>query len=278
MRRFMSLSTTMSQTLISYVAILLYLTCGSLIALRLFRRDKPGLPKRAPTLTVGFAGLILHTWLIYDTIFGQPGLNLAFFNALALASWTVVTLLLVSNLTKPVENLGILILPVAALTLFLEARYPSQGFMREATGWPRLHVLLSMLAYSLLTLASVQAILLAVQDHHLHSRQPAGFLRTLPPLQTMESLLFEMIGVGFVLLTLALASGFAFLEDMFAQHLVHKTVLSTLGWLVFGTLLLGRLRYGWRGRTAIIWTLSGFVILVLAYFGSKAVLELILRH
>jgi ABC-type uncharacterized transport system permease subunit len=94
----------------------------------------------------------------------------------------------------------------------------------------------------------------------------------------MESLLFEMIGSGFVLLTLALASGFVFLEDMFAQHLVHKTVLSSLGWLVFGGLLVGRLRYGWRGRTAIIWTLSGFVILVLAYFGSKAVLELILKR
>jgi len=269
----------MRHTLISAIAILLYVTCGSLIALRLFRRNKPGLPGRIPTLMIGLAGLVLHTWLIYDAIFSQAGLNLAFFNALALAAWTVVTLLLISNLTKPVENLGILVLPVAALTLFLEARYPSQGFMHEATGWPiKIHVLLSMLAYSLLTLASVQAILLAVQDHHLHSRQPAGFLRALPPLQTMESLLFEMIGAGFVLLTLALASGFAFLEDMFAQHLVHKTVLSTLGWLVFGTLLLGRLRYGWRGRTAIIWTLSGFVILVLAYFGSKAVLELILQR
>jgi len=275
----MSSSIVMSHTLISAVAISLYLTCGSLIALRLFRRDRPGLPGRIPTLTIGFAGLFLHTWLIYDAIFSQPGLNLAFFNALALTAWTVVALLLVSSLTKLVENLGILILPIAALTLFLEIRYPSQGFLRESAGWPiKIHVLLSMLAYSLLTLASVQAILLAVQDHHLHSRQPVGFLRTLPPLQTMESLLFEMIGAGFILLTLALASGFAFLEDMFAQHLVHKTVLSTLGWLVFGALLLGRLRYGWRGRTAIIWTLSGFVILMLAYFGSKAVLELILQR
>ncbi len=269
----------MSHTLITAVAILLYLTCGSLIALQLFRRDWPGLPGRTPTLMIGFAGLALHTWLIYDAIFSQPGLNLAFFNALALTSWTVVTLLLVSNLTKPIENLGILILPIAALTLFLEACYPSQGFVRESAGWPiKIHVLFSMLAYSLLTLASVQAILLAVQDHHLHRRYPVGFLRALPPLQTMESLLFEMIGAGFVLLTLALASGFAFLENMFAQHLVHKTVLSTLGWLVFGALLLGRLHYGWRGRTAIIWTLSGFVILILAYFGSKAVLELILQR
>ena len=135
-----------------------------------------------------------------------------------------------------------------------------------------------MLAYSLLTLASVQAILLAIQDDHLRRRQTGGFIRALPPLQTMESMLFEMIGAGFVLLTLALISGFAFLEDMFAQHLVHKTVLSTLAWLVFGSLLIGRFRYGWRGKTAIIWTLTGFVILILAYFGSKAVLELVLQR
>lgn len=269
----------MSHALISYVAILLYMAAGAFIALRLFRRGKSGVAGRNVALGLGFAGLLLHTWLVYEGIFSHSGLNLAFFNALALTSWTVVTLLLVSSLSKPVENLGILILPLAALTLFLEARYPSVGFMRESAGWAiKIHVLLSMLAYSLLTLASVQAILLAVQDHHLHTRQPVGFVRALPPLQTMESLLFEMIGAGFVLLTLALASGFAFLEDMLAQHLVHKTVLSTLAWLVFGALLVGRFRYGWRGRTAIIWTLSGFVILILAYFGSKAVLEFILKR
>jgi ABC-type uncharacterized transport system permease subunit len=269
----------MSHIQIALVAVLLYLASGVSIALRLFRPDKPGTPGRNGALALGFAGLALHTWLLYDAIFSGPGLNLGFFNALALTSWTVITLLLVSSMTKPVENLGILLLPVAAVTLVLEASYPSVGFMRPATGWDlKIHVLLSMLAYSLLTLASVQALLLAIQDHHLRTRQPGGFVRVLPPLQTMESLLFEMIGAGFVLLTLALLSGLAFLEDLFAQHLVHKTVLSTLAWMVFGGLLIGRFRYGWRGRTAIIWTLSGFVILILAYFGSKAVLELILQR
>lgn len=269
----------MSHTALAAVAILLYLVSGGLIAFRLFRRTNGDDGVRKGALALGFAGLLVHTWLIYDAVFSQPGLNLGFFNALALTSWTVVTLLLISSLTKPVENLGVLLLPLAAITLFLEALYPSVGFMRQTVGWDiKIHVLISMLAYSLLTLASVQAILLAIQDHHLRIRQPGGFVRALPPLQTMESLLFEMIGAGFVLLTLALLSGFAFLEDMFAQHLVHKTVLSTLGWLVFGGLLVGRLRYGWRGRTAIIWTLSGFVILILAYFGSKAVLELILQR
>jgi ABC-type uncharacterized transport system permease subunit len=269
----------MYHTQIAILAILLYLASGAMIALRLFKPDKLPRPGRALAVGLGFAGVLLHTVILYQSIFDQPGINLAFFNALALTSWTIVLLLLLSSLTKPVENLGILLLPLAAVTLYLESRYPSADFLRQEAGWPlKIHVLVSMLAYSLLTLASMQAVLVAIQDHHLRHRHPGGFIRTLPPLQTMESLLFEMIGVGFVLLTLALISGFVFLEDMFAQHLVHKTVLSILGWIVFGTLLWGRYRFGWRGRTAIIWTLSGFVILMLAYFGSKAVLELILKR
>jgi ABC-type uncharacterized transport system permease subunit len=274
----------MTHTLLAIAAIACYLGAAILVALRLFRPggiagDGTWVPRRELALSLGFAGLALHSWLLWDGIFSHSALNLGFFNALALTSWTVVTLLLVSSLTKPVENLGLILLPVAALTLGLEARYGELPFLGHAAAWPlKVHVLLSMLSYSLLTLAAVQAILLAVQDHHLRIRQPGGFVRGLPPLETMESLLFEMIAAGFVLLTLALLSGFAFLEDMFAQHLVHKTVLSTLGWLVFGGLLFGRFRHGWRGRTAIVWTLSGFVILVLAYFGSKAVLQLVLQR
>lgn len=274
----------MNHSLLAFGAVLLYLGATALVATRLFRpawigaESRPG-PTRAIALSMGFAGLLLHTWLLWDSIFSHAGLNLGFFNALALTSWTVVTLLLVSSLTKPVENLSLILLPMAALTLGLEARFGEISFMGAAASWSlKIHVLLSMLAYSLLTLAAVQAVLLAVQDHHLRHRRLRGFVRSLPPLQTMESMLFEMIAAGFVLLTMALLSGFAFLEDMFAQHLVHKTVLSTLAWLVFGGLLVGRFRYGWRGRTAIVWTLSGFTILILAYFGSKAVLQLILHQ
>lgn len=269
----------MSQTILAISAIVFYLTATGAIAMRSFSRGETWVPSRQLALSLAFAGLILHTWLIWNGVFTHHGMTLGFFNALALTSWTVITLLLVSALSKPVDNLGLILLPAAALTLGLAARYGEISFMSASASWAlKIHVLLSMLAYSLLTLAAVQAILLAVQDSHLRRRQPAGFVRSLPPLQTMESLLFEMIGAGFVLLTLALISGFSFLENMFAQHLVHKTVLSVVAWLVFGGLLIGRYRYGWRGRTAISWTLSGFVLLILAYFGSKAVLQLVLHR
>ncbi|EXJ13756.1 cytochrome C assembly family protein [Imhoffiella purpurea] len=268
----------MTHTLLAYIATASYMAAAVLIGMRLFRKEG-WIPDRALAISVAFVGLAIHSWVLWDSIFSSAGINLGFYHALALTSWTIIALLLVSSLNKPVDNLGLILLPAAALSLILETHFAEVGFMRASASWPlKIHVLLSMLAYSLLTLAAVQAILLSVQDHHLRHRQPGGFVRTLPPLQTMESLLFEMISAGFVLLTLALLSGLAFLENMFAQHLVHKTVLSVLAWLVFGGLLIGRFRKGWRGRTAITWTLGGFVILILAYFGSKAVLQFVLHR
>lgn len=268
----------MIHTLFAYLTFLCYLASAALIGMRLFRKEG-WIPPRFLAIFSGFVGLALHSWILWDGIFSHGGINLGFWHALTLTAWTVVALLLVSSLTKPVDNLGLILLPAAALSVILETHMTDIGFMRHSTSLAlKVHVLISMLAYSLLTLAAVQSILLAIQDHHLRHRHPTGFIRTLPPLQTMESLLFEMITAGFVLLTLSLLSGFAFLEDMFAQHLVHKTVLSVLAWLVFGGLLLGRHRFGWRGRTAITWTLSGFAMLILAYFGSKAVLQFILHR
>ncbi|MBK1704730.1 cytochrome C assembly family protein [Halochromatium glycolicum] len=271
----------MNNVVISIATLIAYIGSASLIGWRLFTHqpDTNTARLRGFTLGLAYAGLTLHTWLLYMAIFSHTGLNLGFFNALSLAAWTVVAALLLSSLSKPIENLGLVVLPLAALTVLLDMLYPSAPFLGESTSWVlKLHVLLSMLAYSLLTLGSVQAVLLWVQDSYLRNRRPGGFVRALPPLLTMEDLMFEMLGIGFILLTLALLSGFAFLDDMFAQHLVHKTVLSVLAWMVFGGLLLGRRLWGWRGRKAISWTLSGFGILILAYFGSKLVLELILHQ
>ncbi|MCW8907951.1 MAG: cytochrome c biogenesis protein CcsA, partial [Sedimenticola sp.] len=234
------------------------------------------LPRYTGILTA-IGGILLHAYLLYQGMDIEGGLNLSFFGASSLIAWTVVLLLMLSALSKPVENLGITLLPLAALTIALEMHFPPDHIMAGNAPWGlRIHVLISLLAYSMLTMASVQAILLAIQDHHLRHQHPGGFIRALPPLQTMEALLFEMIGFGFALLTVALLSGFLFLEDLFAQHLVHKTLLSIVAWLVFGTLLWGRHRFGWRGQKALTWTLAGFLVLMLAYFGSKFVLEIII--
>ena len=269
----------MNVALIAFPAAILYFLGGLSTGLRLFSAEDSRRPPRALGIALGYGGLLLHAAMLYHELFWLGGLNMSFFNAVSLAAWTVAGLLLVSALSKPVENLAILALPIAAITVLMDLRFPGNHLLSDDSGWElRLHVLTSMLAYSLLTLASAQAILLAIQDNHLRRHHPGGFIRALPPLQTMESLLFEMIGVGFILPSVSLITGFIYLEDMFAQHLVHKTVLSIVAWIAFAVLLWGRYRFGWRGRKAIRWTLVGFAVLMLAYFGSKAVIELILHR
>lgn len=271
--------TTMSSLILSILAVIAYLASTVIIGLRLFRGAAGDRPARSLGILLAALAVLLHTALLAHNAITESGLDLGFFNATSLVAWTIATLILLSAITKPVENLGIVLFPLAALAIVLELKFTSSHLLlRSAPLELKIHVLVSIVAYSLLSLASVQAVLLAIQDQHLHNRQPGGFVRALPPLQTMESLLFEMIGAGFALLTLSLLTGLMFLEDMFAQHLVHKTILSMASWVVFGVLLWGRFRFGWRGRTAIAWTLTGVLVLMLAYFGSKAVLELILER
>ncbi|MGV6825806.1 MAG: cytochrome C assembly family protein [bacterium] len=267
----------MTSALITYLAAALYTLSGIALALRLFSRDAAYTPSRSVSLALGIGGVLLHTISLYGALFTTHGVDLSFFNAASSSAWVIVLLVLVSSLNKPVENLGILLFPVTAAVLIIGGDSNSQHILSLAEGWALpTHVLISLLAYSLLAIAAVQAILLAIQDRQLHRHHPGGFVRVLPPLQTMESLLFEMIGAGFLLLTVSLATGFIFLDDMFAQKVAHKTVLSIIAWVSFGILLWGRFQFGWRGRTAIKWTLAGFGLLMLAYFGSKAVLEFIL--
>ena len=144
--------------------------------------------------------------------------------------------------------------------------------------FPILMPLRPALVTGVLTLAAVQAAVLALQDHQLKNRHTKGIIQVLPPLQLMEGMLFELLWIGVALLTIAIVSGTIFVEDIFAQSLVHKTVLTIAAWLLFSALLWGHYRLGWRSHTAVRLTLLGFVLLMLAFFGSKLVLELILER
>ncbi len=230
--------------------------------------------------SVFFACLAAFCHSIYNTtIFLRPeGIDFSFFNTSSLILLIVVVLLLIANLNKPVAKIGTVLFPLVAIMLITSLTVPVKPQLLETHNWQmNLHILTSIIAFSLLNIAALQAILLALQDRQLRNHQPLRLIRSLPPLQTMESLLFQMITTGLIFLSISLISGFIFIEDVFAQHLVHKTALSIFAWVTFSGLLLGRMRYGWRGQTAIRWTLIGFVSLLLAYFGSKLVLELILK-
>lgn len=263
------------------LALALYLVAGLGLLCRLFGfgpmvfRGRRGL-----ILSAAAAALLLHAIALYALVFGSQGMDLGFFNALALVGLLVACIGLAAFLKPAFESLGLVVFPLAGASILAAELLTHDVLMLQGGGWPLYtHILFSLFAYSLLSVGALQALLLAVQERRLRHGAAGGFLSGLPPLQEMERFLFQLITAGFVLLTLALFTGLIFVHNLFTQHLVHKTVLSLLAWFVFAVLLWGRWRFGWRGRTAIRWTLAGFVTLMLAYFGSKLVLELILgRH
>ena len=206
------------------------------------------------------------------------GLNLDFFNAASLIAAAVILLTLLACRQIPVENLLLLLLPLGTLTV-LTAQFAPSGTAPAINEQPGIlaHILLSIMAYGMLTIAVFQSLLLLLQDHQLKHKHPSGLIKNFPPLQTMESLLFGFLWAGWGLLSLSLVSGWLFLDDLFAQHVAHKTILACVAWVVFAVLLWGRQQLGWRGHKAIRWTLAGFCLLMLAYFGSKLVREFILH-
>lgn len=259
------------------LAIALYLSASGAFSLRLVRQDSAPAAARPAALGLGLVAILVHAVVLYGQTVVPDGLNLGFFNAGSLVTWLMAGMILLAATRRPVENLAVVILPISAGALILSAIFgPVAGAEESMPLGLEAHILSSILAYSVLSIAALQAVVLAYQDHHLHNRHPVGLVRLLPPLRVMEKMLFQMLWLGFGLLSVSLLTGVLFLEDIFAQHLVHKTILSIAAWLVFATLLFGRWRYGWRGRMAIRWTLGGFVALMLAYFGTKLVLELIL--
>jgi ABC-type uncharacterized transport system permease subunit len=236
-------------------------------------------PRRAiehAALLVPFA---LHTALLYASMFGDDGLHLGVGNALSLILWLTVLIYGLGSFFYKLDGLHALVLPAAAVAVLLPELFPSaRALANTETAAFKAHLLISMAAYSLFTIASLHVLLMAIIEKRLHAGAPPPALANMPPLLTLETLLFRIIAAGFVLLTLTIVSGVLFSEELFGKpaRFTHKTVFGVLSWLIFGALLAGRVFRGWRGRTAVRWTLAGFLTLVLAYIGSKFVLEVIL--
>ena len=225
---------------------------------------------------LGALAVILHGFAAYKGFINTGGYDLGIYPMLSLMSLSIGTLVLISSLQRSVDNLFIFVFPLAISTIILQIFLKGDYTPREdITGGIFSHVALSIIAYSLLTIAAAQALLLSFGDNMLRHRK-LTILRNLPPLETMEHLMFEMIWAGLVFLTLSIGSGFFFLVNFSEPGLVHHTVITLAAWIVFILLAWGRYQLGWRGAIASRWTLFGFVLLVLGYFGSKLVLEVIL--
>ncbi len=223
--------------------------------------------------------IICHAIAIYSGfITDGKGYDLGLYPMLSLMALSIGFMVLISSLRRPVDNLFLIIFPIAIGTIVMDAVFAGDFTPREQiTSGILSHITLSIIAYSILTIAAVQAILLSFGDNLLRQHQLL-VLRNMPPLETMEQLMFEMIWAGLLFLTLSIISGFLFLEDMAGPGIVHHTVITLAAWIVFMILLWGRYQLGWRGAIASRWTLGGFVLLALGYFGSKLVLEVILQR
>ena len=257
-------------------AVFLYLLAAPLLW-RQTRRDshKP----YATTLLAWGAALVCHAAGLAPAILTEHGLNLAFFQATSLAALLIAATLLVSCLRLPLALLGLVVLPLAAVSILFSLADASRVIVAGAARpGIQAHILLSFLAYSFLSLASIQAVTVYMQGRRLKVGRPSALLTNLPSLDAMESFLFHLVGIGVALLTASLVSGWLYHDDLLAQHLLHKTVLSAAAWAFFSVLLIGRKLLGWRGKTVLTMVVAGAALLALAYFGSKIALELILRR
>lgn len=273
---------TLNHKLPGVAALLLYLLSAAFLwhaaTTDQENNSKRGGLNRNRSLLVGFiaiVGAVLHLFMLLGTAYSTGGLNFSFFNSLSVTAWFTVVLLLAFSVGRPVLTLGLIVFPASAALIACALAFAGTGALSVE---PQLqwHVLISVVAYALLTMAAVQSILVALQDKRLRAHRPGGLLRALPPLKLMEQVLLQLLIVSFTLLTLALVTGFIFLDDLFAQRLVHKTTLSLLALILLAILLVGHYRLGWRGQKAAKMTLGAYIALVLGYFGSKFVKELLL--
>lgn len=257
------------------IAALIY----ALLAVRALRG--PALDERSRRLYLAFGGAALAVHLIgmFADARAAGGVHLQFFAALSWVAAAMASVLLIAMSVRAVERLGAVVFPVAAMACVLAAIAGAPRSGASLQDWRiATHAVLALVAFATLTVAALVAVMLGIQDRALRTRRFGPWLSGAPPLTQVEALMFQLIGTGFALLSLALVSGVMFVHDLFAQHLVHKTVLAIAAWLVFGTLLFGRWRFGWRGRRAIRLVLIGATLLVLAYLGSKFVLEMVLQR
>ena len=190
----------------------------------------------------------------------------------------IATLFLLGTFSYPIKRLGLIVIPAIVITLVFAILWDSESkSLSNQNPLSIAHMIASIISYALLTLATLQAILFAIQEKLIKQKSSSRLLMTLAPLETMESILFRLIAIGFLFLTLTLISGIFFSQAVFGQAFVfkHHVVLTVMGWLTFLVLLIGRLQNGWRGKKVVIWTLAGFILIQLGYFGTKMVLEVL---
>jgi ABC-type uncharacterized transport system permease subunit len=267
--------------LLHLIAVACYVIGAAWLGAATYRnRSEPGSASgrggRIAAVAIAAVGAVIHAAALMQERQIAPHAALSLGDTLALVALVIAVTALLMALRPGKRGMAALLLAIAAV---LEAAF-SEGtrqFSMGRPGWElSFHIAMATTAFAFLTIGMALAVAQVVVDRRLRSRQPLGWLKILTPIESLESGCFQSILAGFAVLTLALVTGAFFVQDLLAQHLVHKVALALIAWVVFGVLLLGRLRFGWRGRKALRWTFAGYTLLGLSYFGSKIILENIL--
>lgn len=226
---------------------------------------------------IAFTTLVVHGLNVYEQVFTTQGIQLGVVAAAALFAFVMAVTATGMSLFRKIDVLLAPAYTLAAVAIgfstFAGDALPPLSHLPKGLV---IHIVLSIVAYTLVTLAGSQAVLIYTQNYHLKHRHLRHLLQLLPPLQTMEAMLFDLVITGWLALTIAIASGFFYVDDLFAQHLAHKTFFTVSAWVVFGLLLLGRWLWGWRGLVAVRWTISGLLLLMIGYFGTQVILQRVL--
>ena len=266
----------MPATILAPVCALLYLAATGLQLLHISQQRQQ---IDRSVFGLALVALTCHAAIALDSILVDGGISLGFYKISALMFLVINMACIISLARRPLQNLLVVLFPLSAMSVLVSTYAPETAVSStRLSGGMLMHITSSILAYAVLTLAAIQSALVSVQDHQLRHRHTRGVVQILPPLQLMEKMLFELLLIGVLLLTVSIVSGFIFIEDIFAQHLVHKTVLTLVAWILFSVLLWGHYQLGWRSQIAVRLTLAGFVLLMLGFFGSKLALELVLKR
>ncbi len=261
-----------------FVVILLYLAAVA-ASVHAARRHAGRPALREPALYLAGAAWIAHLLWLAVTLrpLGETAMDLA--DSASLMGLVIGAGGVLALASPSFRAVAAVVLGIAALLAAGTGSMPQSREIAEV-GWPlAVHILLALGSAGMFAVAAVLVILLALQDAQLRSKRPANWLTSLPPVESLEHAMFTVIGTGMAALTLAILAGLLFVTNLFQQHLAHKAILALAAWLIFAVLLFGRWRFGWRGRKAAVYTIGGFLLLALAYFGSKFVLENLLgRH
>ena len=259
----------MISSLSAIMASLLYLMSSYYLSRCIRHKETSGLSLRLPIMVSAAFALVLHTISLTLTLFTAESMVFSFGNGLSLIGWIGVFSLLIISFNKPTEMLGIFIFPLAATTTLLPQFLGSLHPIDYTLGF---HVIISIFAYSVLGLATAQAILFSVQEKRFQQRQLTNLIRALPPLQLMEKTLIQLVMIGFIILTLALLSGSYFIDNFFDQKLAHKTFFSLLAWLTYALFLWGHFQFGWRGQKAARYTIWAYSFLASSYIGTQGII------